>query len=98
MGIETLVTKKYTCSMSKKPRREAAPVTGLLTVKQVADRKGLSTTAIYNAIGEGKLHVQKIGELQVLSEWEVDRWQPQPRGPQPKRRRRPVDKGAADAA
>jgi len=91
MPLESVELNRYTRSMSRKPTRPGRAVPGLMSIKQAAERKGVSRTAIYNAIEAGKLHAQRVGAILVLSEWEVEAWQPQPRGPQPRDGRRHLE-------
>jgi hypothetical protein len=93
----------YTRAMRRTASEDVPQVPGLMTVKQAATARGVSTTAIYHAIENGSLHPQKIGEILVLSAWEVAGWQPPPRGrkkgegrAQPGANRRPRRRPAAE--
>lgn len=83
MPLETLEKPTYTSSMAKQGRKERPrperQVPGLMTVQEAAEQKNVSTTAVYSAIEEGKLHAQRVGKIRVLADWEVEAWEPRPR-------------------
>lgn len=81
MPLAPLKPIGYTPRMRKKATEDLPKMTALMTVRQVAREKKVTTTAVYNAIESGKLHPQLVGDIQVLFRWEVEKWEPQPRGP-----------------
>lgn len=84
MSLASLEEVPYTRHVRKKATEALSEIEALMTVKQAAEAKEVSTSAIYNAIESGKLHPQRVGEIQVLFRWEVEQWQPQRRGPKRK--------------
>lgn len=75
------------------PRPVWPPVlSDLMTVKQAAEEKQVSTTAVYNAIGsEGPLHGWRIGAIAFVLRAEVANWTPRRRGPNRLSRRKKVE-------
>lgn len=76
--------------MPEESKRKVLKITDLLSIKQAAIEKGVTTRAIYQRIDRGLMPVVEAGEVRMvyrrdLDEWEVDRTK------QKQKRRKPVE-------
>jgi ribosomal protein S24E len=65
----------------------------LMTVSQVAEEKGLVTSAVRLAIYTGRLKARKVGQSYIVCRRDAAEWKPAPRGPKARAREEPSENG-----
>jgi excisionase family DNA binding protein len=61
-----------------------------ITVVEAAEMKAVSRQAVYDAMKAGKLPHRKSGHVYLLRRRDVDRWQPEHRGPKKGSKKEPL--------
>lgn len=74
--LEHIQPGRYTADMNKRTKDRQPSPWDVLTVKEAADIKGVSTTAVYNAISTHRLPAEQHGKTYLIRRVDLEHYHP----------------------